>query len=273
MRRETQQPRPARWKSSSYRVVDKWRDYICEYFAEHHSFVPLYDAFANFKNRRFRRHFQDAWSWKWNKPLWRNPPFHLIQQVLNKIKRDQAQCILIVPCWETKSWWAQLDAITVDCIQLPKGMKLYARDDTGPLRQREWSTCAFLVDGRLSDPEYDASSCGSQNEVNCGTDDESIFSDLCSSDDNHQMDSNAKPQEPSCPIRSKSESITRQEPRKNLFRRRVLTKNGVEKPAFPCFVDPFTEIDNDSTESTVNSQVHPTYVQEVVHPDLLRTLK
>ena len=35
LRRDSQPRRPSRWHSSSYRVVDNWRDTICEYFYEH----------------------------------------------------------------------------------------------------------------------------------------------------------------------------------------------------------------------------------------------
>ena len=46
-RRDTQRPKPHNWKSSNYRVVDKWRDYICSFFLENHDFVPAKDAFCN----------------------------------------------------------------------------------------------------------------------------------------------------------------------------------------------------------------------------------
>ena len=102
LRRDSQPRRPSRWHSSSYRVVDKWRDTICEYFYEHHSFWPQYDAFANRENKRFDKHFRDAWTHKWDKKLWINPPFHLIQQVIHKIKQDKTQAILVVPLWDDK---------------------------------------------------------------------------------------------------------------------------------------------------------------------------
>ena len=34
--------------------------------------------------------------------LWINPPFHLIQQVIHKIKQDKTQAILVVPLWDDK---------------------------------------------------------------------------------------------------------------------------------------------------------------------------
>ena len=166
LRRDSQPRRPSRCHSSSYRVVDKWRDTICEYFYEHHSFWPQYDAFANRENKRFDKHFRDAWTHKWDKKLWINLPFHLIQQVIHKIKQDKTQAILVVPLWDDKPWFQELQEICVDYIELPRKIKLYARDDTGPLPQRPWSSLAFLVDVKLSDSDSADSSTDSCVGVN-----------------------------------------------------------------------------------------------------------
>ena len=53
LRRDPQPQRSSCWHSSSYRVVNQWRNAICEYFYEHHSFTPQHDAFANCENKRF----------------------------------------------------------------------------------------------------------------------------------------------------------------------------------------------------------------------------
>ena len=45
---------------------------------------------------------------KWDKKLWINPPFHLIQQVIHKIKQDKTQAILVVPLWDDKPWFQEL---------------------------------------------------------------------------------------------------------------------------------------------------------------------
>ena len=102
LRRDSQPRRPLRWHSLPYRVVDKWRDAICEYFYEHHSFTQQYDAFANRETKRFDTYFRDAWIQKWDKKLCINPLFQLIQQVIHKIKQDKTQAILIVPLWDDK---------------------------------------------------------------------------------------------------------------------------------------------------------------------------
>ena len=78
--RETQAKPPGRWRSSNYRVVGKWGDFLCEYFSRNHSFTPFIDAFANHRNRRFRRLFEDAWAQKWDKTLWITPPSMLFSR-------------------------------------------------------------------------------------------------------------------------------------------------------------------------------------------------
>ena len=151
-RSDTQGPKPRNWKSSYYRVVDEWRDYICSYFLENHDFLPAKDAFCNELNKRFKRLADDAWAEEWDKRLWINPPFHLLGEVVQKLKEDRTHAILVVPLWDWKPWWKAVLAMTVDSIRLPHDVKLYAWDDTGPLRQRPWPSVAFLVNrGLISD--------------------------------------------------------------------------------------------------------------------------
>ena len=274
LRRDSQPRRPSRWHSSSYRVVDKWRDSICEYFYEHHSFWPQYDAFANRENKRFDKHFRDAWTHKWDKKLWINPPFHLIQQVIHKIKQDKTQAILVVPLWDDKPWFQELQDICVDYIELPRKIKLYARDDTGPLPQRSWSSLAFLVDGKLSDSnsaDSGTDSCvGSESEVECGTDDESIFSDFCPSDTQGDPTSNGSASSPSSPIRSTSKRIFSARAKKN-FKSRRKFRVFYEKPRVEAFMDPFEELDHE--ENLWNVDTRPTYLQEAVDTDLFRDIR
>ena len=274
LRRDSQPRRPSRWHSSSYRVVDKWRDAICEYFHEHHSFWPQYDAFANRTNKRFDKHFSDAWTHKWDKKLWINPPFHLIQQVIHKIKQDKTQAIFVVPLWDDKPWFQELQDICVDYIELPRKIKLYARDDTGPLPQRSWSSLAFLVDGKLSDSnsaDSGTDSCvGSESEVERGTDDESIFSDFCSSDTQSDSTTNGSASAPSSPIRSTSKRIFSARARKNPQSRRKF-RVFYEKPPVEAFMDPFEELDRE--ENLWDFDTRPTYLQEAVDTDLFRDIR
>ena len=52
----------------------------------------------------------DAFSFCWNteRQLWINPPFNLIQQVVDKIKLDKACAILVTPCYKDATWFDEL---------------------------------------------------------------------------------------------------------------------------------------------------------------------
>ena len=78
---DNQQRRHSGLHSSVYRVVDKWRHAIGQFFCEHHSFTSQSGAFANHNSRRFKKFFVDTWARKWDKRLQISTPFHIIQQV------------------------------------------------------------------------------------------------------------------------------------------------------------------------------------------------
>ena len=46
-----------------------------------------------------------SWVEKWDKRLWIDPPFHLFREVVQKIKEDRTQGILVVPLWDWKPCW------------------------------------------------------------------------------------------------------------------------------------------------------------------------
>ena len=86
-------------KSVCYRVVDKWRDILVDFFEKNHNFRPQVDAFANKKNKGFPKLYNDAWSEDWSEPLWINPPFDAFPRVVQKLKQSGARAISIVLNW------------------------------------------------------------------------------------------------------------------------------------------------------------------------------
>ena len=182
-RRDTQCPKQRKCKSSYYGIVDKWRDYICSYFLENHDFVPAKDAFCNELGKRFKRLADDVLAVKWDKRLWIKSPFHLLVEVVQKVKEDRTQAILVVPLWDWKPWWKDVLGMTVDSICLALDVKLYTRDDTAPLPQRPWPFVAFLVDRGLISDGSCTSDHGSESGLDHGTDSDSNFSDLSEGDD------------------------------------------------------------------------------------------
>ena len=70
-----------KWKSVCYRVVDKWRDILVDYFEKNHNFCPQVDPLANKKNKGFLKFYDDAWNEDSSEPLWINPPFDVFPLV------------------------------------------------------------------------------------------------------------------------------------------------------------------------------------------------
>ena len=155
-----------KWKSVCYRVVDKWRDILVDYFEMNHNFRPQVDACANKKDKRFPKFYDDAWSEDWSEPLLINRPFDVFPRVVQKVKQSGAKAILIVPNWPKQSWFKDIIDISIDIVELPhKGVKLYCEDNGKPLPQRSWSTLACLVDGNLGDYWQDDSEMGTEEVI------------------------------------------------------------------------------------------------------------
>ena len=155
-----------KWRSICYRVVDKWRDILVDYFEKNHNFCPQVDAFANKKNKRFRKFYYDAWSDDWSEPLWINPPFNVFPPVVQKLKQSGAKAILIVPNWPKQTWFKDIMDISINIVELPQtGVKQYCEDNSKPLPQRSWTTLACLVDGNPGDYWQDASEMGTEEVI------------------------------------------------------------------------------------------------------------
>ena len=123
-----------KWKSVCYCVVEKWRDILVDYFEKNHNFRPQVDAFANKKNKRFPKFYNDAWSDDWSEPLWINPPFEVFPRVVQKLKQSDAKAISIVPNWPKQTWFKDIMDISIDIVELPhKGVHLYCEDNGKPL--------------------------------------------------------------------------------------------------------------------------------------------
>ena len=137
-----------KWKSVCYRVVDKWRDILVDYFERNHNFRPQVDAFAKKRNKRFLKFYDDAWSEYWSEPLWINLPFDVFPRVVQKLKQSGAKAILIVSNGPKQTWFKDIMDISIDIVELPhKGAKRYCEDNGKLLPQLSLSTLVCLVDG------------------------------------------------------------------------------------------------------------------------------
>ena len=119
--------------------------------------------------------FLKAWAPKKDKQLWIQPPFHLLGEVVPKIKEDCTDAFFVVPVCDWRLWWKDVLAITVDSIRLLHDVNLYARDNTGPLRQGPWPTIVILVGRGLISDGRCTSHHGSESSLDHGTESDSNF--------------------------------------------------------------------------------------------------
>ena len=77
-----EQVRRTKILTESYTVTDTMRDKIVSFSG----FTPTVDAFASEKNKRFPKHWEDAFNEDWSSEiLLANPPFSKLPDVLDKI--------------------------------------------------------------------------------------------------------------------------------------------------------------------------------------------
>ena len=127
--------------------------------------------------------------------------------------------------------------MTVDSIRLPHDVGLYARDNTGPLRQRPWPSVAFLVDGDLISDGSCTSDHGSELRLDHGTDSDSTFSDFLEGDDTVPNLESGTSDCSQTPIRSDPSRISHRVKGKK-FRKKVKFRQFYEKPKFEAFFGP-----------------------------------
>ena len=87
-------------------------------------FTPSVDLFASRLNAQYERYVSfrpdpeafavDAFSLSWQSlDFYAFPPFSVITRVLQKVRRDRAEGIIVDPRWPTQVWWPVLQAMTV----------------------------------------------------------------------------------------------------------------------------------------------------------------
>lgn len=97
---------------------------------------PVIDLFASRLNKQIDKYvswkpdpnatFIDAFSFNWHDYFfYAFPPFSLIGKVLQKIQRDKARGIMVVPLWTTQPWFTKLSSMITDTPRLlPRGKKV-----------------------------------------------------------------------------------------------------------------------------------------------------
>ena len=89
----------------------------------------------------------NAFNYEWdsNVILYANPPWTLIDMVLDKIQQEGAHVLLVTPHWPHMPWWKELERMTERFTVVEDPLYL---DTEGRLRPRpRWNTRFSLVKG------------------------------------------------------------------------------------------------------------------------------
>ena len=134
------------WISEEYAVLPELVEDILEQFKVR----PEVDAFACNGNQQFARWWgpgslehEDAFTCDWGKELlWANPPFSLLQRVVQKIVKDAAHIVLVVPVWPRKDWYQEAENLSILTLSCPAGQQVFqlqgkknAKKPSGLLKQ------------------------------------------------------------------------------------------------------------------------------------------
>ena len=159
---------PSRWLREDYFVRnDKVQEVISRL-----GVTPDIDAFATQSNHRFARwwgpgsaEFGDAFQSSWAQGLlWVNPPFSRFNEVLEKVKRDKAHVILVMPEWKYKPWYKDAMKLRVADVRFPKGTYFFERPNARK-RPTQWPVRVFLLCGHETKCQFGHSSHYVQSKV------------------------------------------------------------------------------------------------------------
>ena len=146
--------------------------------------------------------------------------------------------------------------MTVDTIRLPQDVKLYAREDTGPLRQRSWPTVAFLVNRGLISDRSCTPDHGSESGLDHGTESDSNFAHFLERDDTvPSLDSGTSDCSQS-PMRSDPASIYHLA-RGKKFRKKVKFRQFYEIRKVETFLDPYVCENVEDAQQVPASTTYP----------------
>ena len=87
--------------------------------------IPELDMFASRLNKQLERYVSwrpdpealsvNAFSRSWTDIyMYAFPPFSLVTRVMQKIRRDEAECILVIPIWPTQNWFTLVIESLID---------------------------------------------------------------------------------------------------------------------------------------------------------------
>jgi len=128
-------PTPPDWGEDDYAVLPDLVREACSRLG----IAPVRDAFDTATNRRLPAFwskaedaFAQAWDYPSAGPLWANPPFSRLDEVVTKASQEGSLVLIVAPEWGGPGypWWAALCALCPRRWCFPDGRPVYLRGGT-----------------------------------------------------------------------------------------------------------------------------------------------
>jgi hypothetical protein len=144
------------WKSQQYNVQ---QSYVNDIVMRMGAGKPLIDCFATSSNKRFPHHwgpggiatnaFEEQWTFDMVGLVWMNPPYSEIPKVVDKIRRDKAKVIAVLPDWPTEKWFQEVWSMVKKYHHYPIGTDFFELQGKS-YKLRKWGVWAMLIDNSES---------------------------------------------------------------------------------------------------------------------------
>jgi hypothetical protein len=135
--------------TSIFQHIDfMWGPHTVDRFATHvNTQLPVYNSrYADPFSSGIDALAQTDWG---NQNNFVNPPFRLLQKVINMIVSQKAVATIIAPVWRAQTWYKSLQALSVaPPFRIPQqAVRRYPGAE--PLRNNKWVVCAWRVSAKL----------------------------------------------------------------------------------------------------------------------------
>ena len=150
---------PLTWHQESYRLVPHVQEKVWEFFRMR----PEVDLFANHLNKvcsLYASPKSNAFRFDWKAlhdelgPLWINPPFSRMEEVMTKVAMEPCIALIVAPDWETptaRRWKRLLDRLSVARLDLEAHEgTLFTADSGRALPFPPWRCSVSLVNSRAN---------------------------------------------------------------------------------------------------------------------------
>ena len=92
----------------------------------------------------------DAFAQKWVGNNYINPPFFLLNRVINKVVQDRATATIIAPWWPNQLWFRTLKSISMAVpfrIPATERSMIHCTSKPEPLKNKKWKIFAWRICG------------------------------------------------------------------------------------------------------------------------------